>query len=283
MARIVALLAVFPLLASADASAQDIQWVQGPATVTLGDQATIELSRGHIFANASDTKRIMEMSGNLPGDSEVGLITSADEESEWYLIFEYFPVGYISDEDQDDIDAKALLKSISEGTEAGNEYRRENGFEALHVIGWRQKPHYDPKTHNLIWSLAAEDDAGEQAVNYNIRLLGRQGYISATLVTGPLTLPADVKEVEKILPNFSYNDGKRYAEFREGDKLAGYGLAALVAGGAGAAALKLGLFAKLGQFLAKAWKLVVVAAIALVGALKKFLGALFGRSSSELA
>jgi uncharacterized membrane-anchored protein len=56
----------------------------------------------------------------------------------------------------------------------------------------------------------------------------------------------------------------------QGDKLAGYGLAALVAGGAGAAAVKSGL-------LQKFWKLLVFVVLAVVGALRKLLASLFGK------
>jgi uncharacterized membrane-anchored protein len=280
LGRGIVFLVTLSLWAPATGHAQDIKWVPGPTTAKLGKQASVEVPEGYLFANGPDTKKIMEMSGNAPSDREVGLITSADEDSEWFLIFEYFPVGYISDEDQDEIDAKELLETITQATEESNEYREEKGFDALHVLGWGQEPHYDPKTHNLVWSIVAEDTSKEQSVNHNVRLLGREGYISATLVSDPSTLVAAQEEVEGILPSFSYNSGKRYAEFKQGDKLAGYGLAALVAGGAGAAALKLGLFAKLGQLLVKAWKLVVVAVVAVIGAIKRALASVFGRKSS---
>jgi uncharacterized membrane-anchored protein len=121
-----------------------------------------------------------------------------------------------------------------------------------------------------------QSDDGEQSVNYNIRLLGRQGYMSATLVTDPSTLAADKAEVEQLLGGYHFKQGKTYAEFTDGDKLAGYGLTALIAGGAGAAAVKLGLF----KVLAKAWKLVVVGFLAVVAFLKKIVSSLFGGSET---
>ncbi len=79
--------------------------------------------------------------------------------------------------------------------------------------------------------------------------------------------------MEQLLGGYQFVEGKRYAEFREGDKLAGYGLTALIAGGAGAAAVKLGLF----KVLAKAWKLVVVGFLAVLAFLKRLVSGLFGR------
>jgi len=90
-----------------------------------------------------------------------------------------------------------------------------------------------------------------------------------------VTLVSALEQMEEILPvyqdlltGFQYNDGKRYAEYKEGDKLAEYGLTALVVGGAAVVAGKAGLFAVLAKFFAKAWKGLVIAAIA-VGAFFK--------------
>lgn len=270
------LLLALPVVLGAQEGAVD--WIAGPATVNLGERATVRLKEGFLFANAGDTRRIMQMTGNEPSNLEMGLVAPVDESQEWFLIFEYFPVGYVSDEDKDEIDAAALLESISEATEGANDYRRSNGFEPIHVVGWHEEPHYDEKTNNLLWALEAKNDSGERTINYNVRILGRQGYTSVTLVTDPSTLASDKRQVEQVLGDFDYKSGQRYAEFREGDKLAGYGLTALVAGGAGAAAVKLGLFAKLSKLLAKAWKLVLVGFLAVLTAIKKIWSAMTGRT-----
>ena len=49
-----------------------------------------------------------------------------------------------------------------------------------------------------------------------------------------------------------FKAGSRYAEFGQGDKIAAYGLTALVAGGAGAALAKSGLLSKMWK--AIAWR-----------------------------
>ena len=67
---------------------------------------------------------------------------------------------------------------------------------------------------------------------------------------------------ENLLTGYSFLPGNKYAEFRAGDKIAEYGLATLVAGGAAAVALKTGLLAKL-------WKLIVAALAALAALLKR--------------
>lgn len=103
-------------------------------------------------------------------------------------------------------------------------------------------------------------------INYNTRLLGRTGVMSVTLVSGVDTLDSDVAEFKQMLAGFNYNQGQRYAEYEPGDKLATYGLAALVTGGAAAAVVKSGA----GKGLFKAIIAGAVAVFAFLGgALKR--------------
>ena len=74
----------------------------------------------------------------------------------------------------------------------------------------------------------------------------------------------------------NFNEGKRYTDFNGStDKVAAYGLAALIGG---IAAKKLGLLAGLGLFLAKFAKLIVVGVAAAGGAVAKFFK---GRNASN--
>jgi uncharacterized membrane-anchored protein len=111
-----------------------------------------------------------------------------------------------------------------------------------------------------------------------VRLLGREGFMSVTLVDEPGKLARSKPEVVKLLSGFEYKQGKRYSEWVPGDKVAQYGLAALVAGGAGAAAAKLGLFAVLGKLLAKGGKAIVALLAALALGAKQLFARLTGRS-----
>jgi uncharacterized membrane-anchored protein len=77
---------------------------------------------------------------------------------------------------------------------------------------------------------------------------------------------------------FSYKSGNKYAEFRPGDHLAEYGLTALIAGGAGVAAAKLGIFAALWKLLAKGGKAVVVLVVGAIAGLKRVVARLFNRN-----
>jgi uncharacterized membrane-anchored protein len=264
--------------AAQQAEGPKVQWKAGPVTVDVGnDLAQLQLPEGFSFAGPEDTRAVLERMGNRTDGSELALVIPDAEDENWFLVFEWGPVGYVKDDEKDRIDADALLKSIREGTENGNAWRKEHDIPALHVTGWAEPPHYDADTHHMVWGVLASDDGGEKSVNYNVRVLGRDGVMSVTLVESAEKLAASKPNVEKLLGGFSYKQGKRYSEWVPGDKVAQYGLTGLVAAGAGAAAVKLGLLGFLGKFLAKMWKLVVVVAVGAVALVGKIWNAARGR------
>jgi uncharacterized membrane-anchored protein len=171
--------------------------------------------------------------------------------------------------DGEKIDADALLKTLKAGDEPSNEERKRLGLGELHTEGWYVPPHYDDKTKQLEWGLKLRSEQGV-TLNYTIRMLGRSGVMSATLVSSPETLDADVASFRKVLTGFDYNDGERYSEFRAGDHVAEFGLAALITGGAAVIATKKGFWAAAALFLAKMWKLVAVGAVAVGTGIKSF-------------
>ena len=265
-----AILAPAPGLPESPAKeAPKIAWKCGPATADVGkDLACIEIGKEYLFADAGDARKLMEYFGNPPTNKEVGLVMPASDNASWFLLLEHFDVGYVKDDERDKIDADAILKNIQEGTEAANKIRTEKGMPTIKVLGWHEKPHYDPRSHNLVWATLAES-GGAKNVNYTVKLLGREGYVSAIFVGDPESLAAAKPDLEALVSKFSYKKGKSYAEFVKGDKVAQYGLTALIAGGVGAAAVKMGLFGWLGSFLAKMWKVVAAAVIAGGAGLRK--------------
>lgn len=263
--------------------APKIAWKAGPGTADIGgDLARIEIGKEYLFADGEDARKLMEYFGNPPTNKEVGLVMPAADNVSWFILFEYFDVGYVKDDEKDKIDADAIMKNIKAGTEKANKIRTEKGMPTIKVLGWHEKPHYDPRSHNLVWGTLAEGSAGPN-VNYTVKLLGREGYTSAIFVGDPASLAAAKPEVEALVSKFSYKKGKSYAEFVKGDKVAQYGLTALIAGGVGAAAVKMGLFGWLGNFLAKMWKVVVAGAVAAGAGLKKLFSSRRARDAGPIA
>jgi uncharacterized membrane-anchored protein len=232
-----------------------LDWKRGPTDVDVGANAALKVPEGYAFLDAAGTAKFMELTQNPASGDEY---TIAPESLDWFAVVQFEDTGYIKDDEQ--IDADALLESLKEGTEAGNEARRSRGWPEMHITGWRVKPRYDQETRHLEWAIDAQSE-GESVTNFNTRILGRRGVTSVTLVQDPARLDATIPEFKRVLAGYDFKQGDRYAEFKPGDKVAEYGLAALVAGGAAAVAVKSGLLKGL-------WKFLVVGAVAAFGGVR---------------
>lgn len=257
-------LAFLPARAADQDDTSDV--LHGPATATLADIAELDVPAGFVFLDGDQTRAMMRSYGEPVSGQEVGMLVPTN--SDWSVFFDFADVGYVKDDDKDELDPDKLLKTIKVGNDAGNKERARNGVPALNLIGWEQKPHYDETTHNLTWAIRFESE-GEPLLNYNTRLLGRKGYMSVILVVGPDDLAATLPEFRNLLAGYDYQSGQTYAEYRSGDKVAKYGLAALVVGGAAVGAAKMGLLGGLLVFLKKGWKLLAVGAAAVAAWLRK--------------
>lgn len=278
-------LALFALLVSVVGVAQEppsqqqvkINWQDGPTIGQLGSIAQLKLPAGYRFTGKEGALTVMELTHNPSSGRELGVVIPAGGDVKWFMTFEFSDSGYVKDDDKDKLDADAILKSIQEGTEAANEERRKHGWKPFHVTGWRTQPFYDPLTHNLTWAIdgRGDDSTTPGSVNHSIRLLGRGGTMDVDLVVAPEDYTASLPQFNAVINGFSYVQGQRYADFRAGDKVAKYGLAALIAGGAGAVLLKTGL-------LAKFWKLIVVGIAAIAGFIKKIFSSIFGSKETKV-
>ena len=248
-----------------------IGWQAGPTTGKLGDIAEIKIPEGYEFADKEGAQKVLELTHNLTSGRELGVIVSRAKDSSWFMIFEFDDTGYVKDEEGDHLDSSAILKNIKENTEEANQERRKRGWKAFHVIGWQVSPFYDPHTHNLTWASQISDDGQKtDSVNHSIRILGRRGTMNVDLVASPEEYAASKAEFDDLISGFTYVQGSRYSDFTKGDKVAEYGLTALIVGGAGAVALKTGL-------LAKFWKFIVMGIVAIGSFIKKIFNSLFGK------
>jgi uncharacterized membrane-anchored protein len=237
----------------------------------LGNSAEIDVPKDYLFADGDNTRKFMEMNQNPTDGDEVGLITPSSEQENWFVLFEYDTVGYVKDDDRSSLDADAILKSIQDGTEQANKTRKEKGWAPFHINSWNTRPFYDQANNNLTWAVNGSEDNGANAnVNYSVRLLGRRGIMRVDLVIDPKDVSRVIPIFNSVMRGFRFSQGNRYADFAQGDKLAGYGLTALIAGGAGAIAAKTGLLAKL-------WKFIVIAFAAIAAFFKRMWNRLFGK------
>ncbi|HEY4373091.1 MAG TPA: DUF2167 domain-containing protein [Burkholderiales bacterium] len=239
------------------AELKKLQWQEGPTEGRIGTQASIKVPKDYVFLDEKNTRRFLEINGNPPADHHYMI---APRSLSWFAVFSFEESGYVKDDEK--IDADSLLKSLKESDGPSNEQRKRLGMGSLYTVGWEVPPHYDNSTRRLEWGMRLRADDNTPVINYTSRLLGRKGVMSAILVSSPQTLAADTRAFQTALRDFDYVPGEKYSEYKSGDKIAEYGLAALILGGAAAVATKKGFWAVIGGFFAAFWKLLAGVAAA---------------------
>jgi uncharacterized membrane-anchored protein len=136
------------------------------------------------------------------------------------------------------------------------------------VIDWAVQPAYNRGTQRLEWATLLESGESRSA-NFSTKILGRRGYTSVILAASPEALPEAEAALNEVLAGYTFNEGETYAEWKPGDKVAEYGLAALVVGGAAAIATKKGFWGVVAGFFAAAWKFLLAGAVAAGAWLRK--------------
>lgn len=239
-----------------NAELQKLNWQNGPIKGFIGSKATIDVPKGFVFLGEADTSRYIELAGNPPMDNHYLI---APKNFSWWAVFSFKKIGYVKDDEK--IDADDLLKNLKEGDAESNIERKKLGLAELYTDGWQVPAFYNSDTKRLEWGVRLRSN-GQLNVNYTTRILGRTGVMEATLIGDIETLAATTKEFKASLEKFKYSEGESYSEFKSGDKVAEYGLAALVLGGAAAVATKKGLWAVLAGFFAAFWKILAGLAVA---------------------
>lgn len=230
-----------------------IEWL-GVGTYKLpSSHSSLSVPAEHTAVVGADARTLSNLVGN-EADSSLEAITM-DEYLENSVYFLYEGEGYISLDDWEKIKPKELLEEIIKNTEKANRKRRKMGIPEIHVLGWIQEPTLDRQTNTVYWSIEHEEDDSDATVFNSVALrLGRRGYERIVWVGEMFNYKPFGGELDTMLRAHSFDQGYRYTDFTAGDKVAGYGIAALVAGTIGAKVLKAGglavLFKKIGGFLA---------------------------------
>jgi uncharacterized membrane-anchored protein len=219
---------------------------------------------------------LVKLWGNPPSEVKpLGLLIPAGmtplDTNCWVVTIDYDEDGYVKDDDAGKINYDDLLKKMQAGVAENNKERKEKGYPTVELTGWAAPPHYDAATHKLYWAkkLKFEGEDGE-TLNYSIRMLGRKGVLELNAIASMDQLGEIDRQTPQILGMVDFKEGNRYENFDpKVDKVATYGLATLVAGGALAVAAKLGLLKGVWIFILAAKKFVIVGAVAVVAFFKK--------------
>lgn len=276
------LLTSAPLLWSADAEdearraelkplADRLKYQEGK--VTVGDGlATLNLSDSYRYLDPASAQTLLTGLWGNPSAQTLGVIVPkgfdpfADES--WCVVIDFQEDGYVKDDDAESINYTKLLKEMKEGTREASRERVKQGYSAIELVGWAAEPRYDKSTHKFYWAKELKfGDGDENTLNYNLRILGRRGILVLNAVAKMSQLQQVEKATPEILSVVDFNEGHRYADYKPGsDKVAAYGLAALVAGGVAA---KTGLLKGIFLAILALKKFAVIAVIALFAGIKK--------------
>jgi uncharacterized membrane-anchored protein len=247
---------------------------QGGRVAVDAAHATLNLTPEYRFLAAADAQRVLsDLWGNPPDDEVLGLIvpagTSLADDNGWAVVVTYSDDGHVADADASTLDYAKMLREMQQQTHESNAARRKQGYPTAELVGWATPPHYDSGTNKLYWAKElAFDGAPEHTLNSDIRVLGRGGYLSMNAVAGMSQLDMVQAQMPRVLALTDFDPGQRYGDFDAStDKVAAYGIGALVAG---AIATKAGLFAKLFVLLLAFKKAVIVGFVAVVAAVRKF-------------
>jgi uncharacterized membrane-anchored protein len=241
-----------------------LNWIKGPTRVSVEGNAKLTIPDQYVFLDTANTAKFLELQHNLAGGRDVMI---APRNLQWTAYLEFADEGYVKDNEK--IDAASLLSTLKSNTERANEERKRRGWGTLHVVDWATPPAYNTTTKRLEWATILDSDDG-RAVNFSTKILGRRGFTSLVMVTDPGNLGKAESDLDGVLTGFAYNPGDTYAQWRSGDKVAEYGLAALIVGGVAAVAAKKGLFSALAGFLAVAWKFIAAAVVGAIAWLRSF-------------
>ena len=215
------------------------QMVVGPAVIDLGNQAKLKLPAKMVFIKKEAANTMMEEAGNGTDPNRYGLILPEPENDEsdtplWLVDLTFTDSGYIKDDDAKEWDVEAMLEQLKEGTTEQKQRTCRPQSARIGNARLGGKPQYDAATHRLIWSIdVLEKNKPDQnpTINYNTYQLGREGFIELTMVTDLKSIDQYKPIARELLGNIEFNEGKRYSDFNAAtDKVAEYGLAALVGG-----------------------------------------------------
>jgi uncharacterized membrane-anchored protein len=240
-------LIAFALIAAGDADAQStpernpiadevaaMHWIDHGNTKLTSSHSTLSVPPNIRALTDKDARRLSQI---LNGDDDSSVEAIALDDHDGVVYFTFTDAGYVSLDDWADLDPAAMIAEVRDNTEKANAERQKQGTRPLHVDGWIQQPTLDRANNQAHWAFSAHHDDGSKLVNAVAIQLGRNGFEK-------LIWAGDAKNFETsdflgaMMQARSFDEGSRYSDHTDGDKVAGYGIAALVGAIAGAKVLK---------------------------------------------
>jgi len=233
--------------------------------------AKLTVPEGFRYLDKKQSNYVLsDLWGNPADSSVIGMLVPANigvlEKNSWVFTISFDEMGYVKDDDAEDINYDDLLKEQQKETQEANPERVKQGYVPIEFIGWASAPYYDKDKKILHW--AKELKFGKDSINtlnYNLRVLGRKGIFMLNAVASMQEMPDVKKNIDKVIGSVEFKDGHKYSDFiPDVDHVAAWTIGGLVAGK---------ILAKVGFFvlIAKFWKLIALAVVGAGSAIWKFI------------
>ena len=236
---------------------------------------TLDVPEGFVFLNPVDSRHLLVDYWDNPEekiDGILGTMVTADAavfgDVETAYVISYDSSGYVSDEDAGSIDYDELLESIQESMLDDNKANPE--APQWELLGWAWNPTYDNERKVLGWAKHFRIDGEYEVVNYDVRVLGKAGFVVITAIASPDSQAELMANNAAIIGSVRYDAGYNYADFNPAtDHVAEWTIGGLVAGK---------ILTKVGFWgiIAKFSKIIIIALIGFFAAMRKRIASLFG-------
>jgi uncharacterized membrane-anchored protein len=199
-------------------------WVSGPAKVSLGAVADLQIPAGYHYLDAEGARSLLQRMNNPVPNGIVGILAPVSGES--LAVIAFSDMGYVNDAGKDGMNSKAILKAIQNRNESQNNDILKGSVATAISVDWVSRPVYDPKDHSLEWAIQAETQSGK-VINHTVVLLGRRGVLDVTMVNTSQG-SSGLIPLKQLVKNISFKEGQTYADYQKSDATAGVSLGDLV-------------------------------------------------------
>lgn len=219
---------------------------------------TLTVPKGFKFLDKEQSITLLtDYFGNPKDNSVLGILApeniSVFDDKSWLFILSFEEMGYVKDDDANDIDYDQLEAEMKAEISSANPERIKQGFEPEYFIGWASDPYYDDTKKTLHWAKEFKfGDAEVNTLNYNIRILGRKGVFMFNALSLMPELEVVKSNIDPIINSIEFHEGFAYSDFDpDVDDVAAWTIGGLVAGK---------LLAKVGfwALIVKFWKLILL-------------------------
>jgi uncharacterized membrane-anchored protein len=207
------------------------KWVAGPASVSLGDFADIQVPQGYLFlADTNEARVLFQRNQDAFPSDFAGILAPAS--AAWSAVLRFTDVGYVKTSPDERIDPAGVLRAVKkkiqlemqenniklEMQEAGRAGRMSRSVKS---VIWELAPEFDAADHSLECAYRIEFQS-DKVVNQSIRLLGRKGVLVVTAVRA-VQSPTELISLKELMKGVTFKAGNDYADYQAGDKIASVG------------------------------------------------------------